>query len=194
MARDRSSRPEAKPHRLFLAVEIPERAQDAVDAAILPWREALPMARWAPRVNRHVTLKFLGPTWPRLVGFVEAAAAEAAARSGAFDLRLAGVGRFPERGKARVLWVRVHDDGGALAGLAAALDAALAREFAPETRPFSAHLTVARSNPALAVPDTWTDTPVEAVGWRVEALTLFESHLQRPHARYESRRKFQVGG
>ena len=68
MARDRSARPEAKPLRLFVAIEVPDGAKDAVARAFAPWREAHPRARWTPRENQHVTLKFLGRTWPRLSG------------------------------------------------------------------------------------------------------------------------------
>jgi hypothetical protein len=42
MARDRAARPEAKPLRLFVALDIPEGVKDAVEAAFAPWREAFP--------------------------------------------------------------------------------------------------------------------------------------------------------
>ena len=67
MARDRASRPDAEPQRLFIAVSIPPAVADAVGAAIEPWRETFPKARWVPRGNWHVTLAFLGATNPRLV-------------------------------------------------------------------------------------------------------------------------------
>ncbi len=185
MASQRADRPEAKSRRLFVAVEIDEAAQDAIDAAIEPWRALFPKARWSPRANRHVTIRFLGPVWPRLVDDVEdAVVATAAAAAVPFGLALAGFGRFPDRGKARVLWIGPDDPAGALPALAAGLQERLPREFPPETRPFSAHMTVARSDP-LDLPATWLETPVRAVTWRVDHLTLFESHLERPHARYE---------
>ena len=42
MARDRATRPEAKPLRLFVAIEVPDAAKDAVEAAFAPWREIIP--------------------------------------------------------------------------------------------------------------------------------------------------------
>ena len=192
MARDRAARPDARSHRLFVAVEVSEEAQRAVDLAIAPWREVLPQARWTPAGNRHVTVKFLVAVWPRLLDGVEETVASVAAGSGAFEVGLDGLGRFPSRGKARVLWAGLDDRAGGLAALAAAVNAALAPAFAPETRPFAAHLTVARSNPPLAVPDGWESTAVEPVTWRADHLVLFESHLERPHARYESRRTYDL--
>jgi RNA 2',3'-cyclic 3'-phosphodiesterase len=185
MARDRASRPEAKSRRLFVAVEIPEEAQRAVDVAIAPWKEEMPQARWSPPENRHVTAKFLGAVWPRLIDTVFERVAAVAKGATAFRLTLVGLGRFPERGNARVLWAGLEDPTNGLAGLASALDAALAPDVAPETRPYHPHLTVARSNPPVAVPEGWIETWVSPISWTVERLVLFESHLQRPHARYE---------
>lgn len=185
MARDRGSRPGARPHRLFVAIEIPPAAQVAVDEAVAPWREAFPRARWAPPENRHVTLKFLGPTYPRLLERVRTQAGEVAASCAAFDAGLTGLGAFPSRGRARVLWVGLDDDAGRVTALVDALDAALAADFPPESRSFHPHLTVARSDPPLALPEAFAQTPVAPVAWRVERLVLFESHLHRPAARYE---------
>ena len=66
MARDRAGQPEARSLRLFVAFDVPAEAADAVELAIQPWRSVFERARWVPRDNWHVTLKFLGQTWPRL--------------------------------------------------------------------------------------------------------------------------------
>src|SRR5438093_1373098 len=81
MARDRASRPEAKPLRLFVAVDVPEGVRDRVQDAVGPWRERLSRARWVPKQNQHVTLKFLGSTWPRLVEWVTETVEAVARRS-----------------------------------------------------------------------------------------------------------------
>lgn len=186
MARAREKRPDAKKRRLFVAIEISDEAHDVVDRAIEPWRDGFPRARWVPRENRHVTMKFLGSTFPRLVDQVFEAVTTAAASSAPLRVTLGGLGRFPERGKARVLWVGLEDEPqGALTALADAVQDAMPREFPPEKRAFSAHLTVARSDPPLAVPASFAATAVEPVTWVVDHLTLFESHLRRPAPVYE---------
>ena len=73
MARDRASREGARSLRLFVAVEVGVEAMDAVAAAIAPLRERFPRARWVPRENWHVTVKFLGQTYPRMLGRVRIA-------------------------------------------------------------------------------------------------------------------------
>ena len=88
MARDRAARPEAKPLRLFAAVDVPVDVKDGLLEALAPFRDRIPGARWTQPSGWHVTLKFLGSTWPRLVDVVEEAVASAAAEGEAFESAL----------------------------------------------------------------------------------------------------------
>lgn len=185
MARDRASRPEAKPQRLFVAVTIPHHAADAVETAIESWREAFPSARWVPRQNWHVTLKFLGSTYPRLVPWVRERLGAVASETPAFETRLRGLGAFPSARRARVLWAGLDDDEGSMATLAAALSEALAREFPPEARAFSAHVTVARSDPPLGLPPAFAETPLVSRPLAIDEIVLMRSHVRRPAPVYE---------
>jgi RNA 2',3'-cyclic 3'-phosphodiesterase len=194
MARDRASRPEAKPLRLFVAIEIPTDVKAAVSAVVEPWRREFPNARWVPPENWHVTLKFLGSTWPRLVAWTEEAIGATAAAAEPFDTRVTGVGAFPGPGRARVVWVGLDDAGGAMAALAESLDAALEEEFEREKRAFRAHLTVARSEPPLHLPEAFSETPLQSERFGVDRLILFRSHLRRPAPRYEPMKAYGLGG
>ena len=194
MARDRASRPEAKPLRLFVAIELPEHAKARVAEAFAPWRGSFPKARWAPRENWHVTLKFLGSTWPRLVGWVQEGVTSIAAEHSRFETRLTGVGAFPSAGSARVLWAGLDDHVGRMAELSLALDAALAQEFKPESRSFRPHLTVARSEPPLHLPDGFATAILESDPFPVDHVTLFQSHFRRPAPIYDPLASFPLGG
>ena len=176
--------PEAAPLRLFVAVEIPEDVKRTVASAIAPWHERFPKARWPPQENWHATLVFLGRTWPRLRPWVEEQVAAVAHRTVPFEARIEGLGAFPSPRRARVLWAGIAGDG-APAALAGAVAAALADEFPPESRPFHAHLTVARSDPPIALPDEFALTPLASEPFRVDRLVLFQSHLRRPAPVYE---------
>jgi 2'-5' RNA ligase len=193
MARDRASRPEAKPLRLFVALEIPDQAKDVVEAAFAPWRDVFPNARWVPRENMHVTLKFLGRTWPRLTDWVPEQIEDAVAELEPFGSRLLGAGSFPSAKRGRAIWAGFDDDEGRMRELAGAIDRALEDEFEPEKRPFHPHLTVARSDPPLKLPATYVSTPLESEPWLVDQVTLFRSHLQRPAPRYEPIARFGIG-
>ena len=194
MARDRATRPEARPLRLFVAVTVPAAAEADVDAAVAPWRSTFPRARWVPSENRHVTLKFLGRTYPRLVGWVHERLAEAAGGLAPFTTRVAGLGCFPSPGRARVLWAGLDDAEGRWAALARAVDDALAREFEPERRAFAPHLTVARSEPPLRLSEDVAATSLGSDPFEVGEIVLFRSHLRRPAPVYEALGRFPLSG
>jgi 2'-5' RNA ligase len=194
MARDRAARPEAKPLRLFVAVEVPEKVKDAIEEAFQPWREEFPRARWAPRENWHVTLKFLGRTWPRLADWVPQQVEAAASGVEPFHTRVTGVGGFPSPAKARVVWAGLDDENGRAAGLAASIEGGLLEEFPAEKRVFHPHLTVARSDPPVKLPPEFAETPLLTEGWEVDQVVLFRSQLRRPAPLYEPLARFPLGG
>lgn len=166
-----------------MAVEVAESVHDAIDAAVAPWRERYPRARWVPRENRHITLKFLGATWPRLVEWLTETVGGVAARHEPFEVAVGGLGAFPNARRARVLWAGLEEDG-AMAWIASDLDDRLAKEFVPEKRPFTPHLTIARFEPQVEF-DGLDAARLEAGSFRVDRLVLFRSHLRRPAPIYE---------
>ena len=194
MARDRAARPEAKPLRLFVAVEVPDRAKESVEEAFRRWRVEFPKARWAPRENWHVTLKFLGRTWPRLADWVPQRVEAAARDVEPFRTRITGVGGFPSPTKARVLWAGLDDEDGRAGGLAARIEGGLLEEFPAEKRAFHPHLTVARSDPPVKLSPEFAGTPLVTEDWEVDHVVLFRSHLRRPAPLYEPLALFPLGG
>ncbi len=186
MARDRSSRPGATPLRLFVATDVPEDVRAHVETAVAPIRARHPKARWVPSRNQHVTLKFLGSTWPRLVERVISTVREVAGAHAPFETRVAEVGAFPSPRRARVLWVGLEDPAGRLAAIAGDLDAALAEDFRPERRAFTPHLTVARFDPPVPLEEDLPGIDVRSRPFAVEHLVLYRSHLQRPAPVYEA--------
>jgi 2'-5' RNA ligase len=134
--------------RLFVAIDLPASALAAISA----WQERELAPRQEVRVNRslHLTLCFLGSTPLEAVPELEAAL-------GALPLRPATVSLgeplfLPQRGKRRVVALELVAAGGAPGGLErlraiqADVSAALAAtgHYAPENRPWLAHVTVAR--------------------------------------------------
>ena len=192
MARDRAARPEATPLRLFVAVDVPMDVRVAIVRAIEPFRETFPKARWVPIENWHVTLKFLGRTWPRLVERVHDRVREVSASHDAFTVRVAELGAFPTLRRARVVWAGLADPSARLAELSLALDAAMATEFPPEKRALTPHLTVARSDPPIALPDGFGDAVPASEPFAIDRLILYRSHLRRPAPLYEALETFQL--
>jgi 2'-5' RNA ligase len=193
MARDRASRPEAKPLRLFVAFDVPPEVRDAAEASVGPWRERFPRAKWVPKQNQHVTLKFLGSTWPRLVPWVHGTVAAVAQAHAPVPTRVLGLGAFPNARRARVLWIGLDDTARGLARIAAALDESLSREFAPEKRGFTPHLTVARFDPPVELEGLEDADPVSEA-FEIDRIVLYRSHLRRPAPVYEELGTFALGG
>jgi 2'-5' RNA ligase len=191
MARDRASRPEAKPLRLFAAVEIPEEIRSALAEAVSPVHERFPKARWVPIQNQHVTVKFLGSTYPRLVDWVTETVSSVAHEHEPLETRVEGLGAFPNARRARVLWAGLDDAERRLARMAASLDEALAKEFAPEQRAFTPHLTVARFDPPVGLEPL--EVAFESEPFEIDRLVLFRSHLRRPAPVYEPIGLFPLG-
>lgn len=99
-----------------------------------------------PAAQRHLTLRFFDELPEDRVEDVRGAAGAAAAGASCFDLELEGVGCFPSRGPAKVVWVGCGAGREALVALAEAISLALfSRGFPGDTRPFSSHLTLARA-------------------------------------------------
>jgi len=96
-----------------------------------------------PAAQRHLTFHFFDELPEDRVEDVRGAAA--AGMSG-FDLELEGLGCFPERGPAKVVWVGCGAGRETLVALAEAISRALVgRGFPGDARPFSPHLTLARA-------------------------------------------------
>lgn len=193
VTRERSSRSGSGSLRLFVAVKVADPACDAAESAIARWRSQLPEARWVPRANWHVTISFLGATPPTLVPWVCERLADAVATASPIETNVRALGAYPSTRRARVLWAGLDDAGGGLAALASAVRAALAREFPPERRAFSAHLTVARGDPPLRLPESFGATPLESERFTIDELMLMRSHLRRPAPVYEQIEVFPLG-
>ncbi|MDP9066820.1 MAG: RNA 2',3'-cyclic phosphodiesterase [Actinomycetota bacterium] len=178
--------------RLFLAAPVPEEQLAWVEEQVEPLRALWPGARWTPRPNQHVTLKFLGSTAPELLDELTAACAEVAAAHSPAALVLSGLGAFPSSRRARVLWVGIEDPAAVLGSLAGALDSALGPlGFASETRRFTAHLTLARFKTPQRLDPLPSVAPAPGE-FTLSAFDLWRSHLSPRGATYERLERFRL--
>ncbi len=130
--------------RTFVAVELSDAIRRRLGEAQERLRSARCAVKWVKPELMHITLKFLGEIEEGVIAGIEGAMASAAEGIAPFDLTVAGLGAFPERGAPRVLWAGVRDNG-SLAILNRRLEDGLERlGFARESRPFSPHLTIGR--------------------------------------------------
>jgi 2'-5' RNA ligase len=183
--------------RLFVGIELPDDVKRAAGAAadrirsqfetIAP-RVAL---RWVDPANLHVTLWFLGEV-ADVRGRDVFDALNEPFPMGSFGLGFGGVGMFPSAGAPRALWLGIRSGASELAALYAHAGTRLVPlGFAPEKRPYSAHLTIARfksirRSDVSVVRQVVAGASVSIAETRISAVTLFRSHLSPKGSRYES--------
>lgn len=197
MSPARETIPEAKPLRLFVAADVPDDVKSELETGVTQYRHRIPGARWTQQSGWHVTLKFLGRTWPRMLDPLGEAMADAAGSGGPFDSALTELGAFPSARRARVVWAGLSDPDGRFAAIAARLDEVLAEDFAAEERAFTPHLTLARLNPTRDISEFAPDlvgAPVPSRPFAVDSLVLYRSHPGPGGASYEALSRVVLSG
>lgn len=146
--------------RLFAALDVP----DEIAALLLPLQKGVTGAKWRPRENLHVTLRFFGDVVEPLADEIDAALDLIAGAHAPFDIRLKGAGAFGGADP-HAIWMGVGESA-PLNKLAEECERAARRAgLAPEPRKFQPHITMAY----LAGAD------LSAVQNFVSRLSLFES-------------------
>ena len=178
--------------RLFVALAVPEAELAKVEAATAELKEQLRGARWVPRANQHVTLKFLGATSSDRLDAVARVCALVARSHSSGHARLSHLGAFPSARRARVLWVGLEDP----ARLPGRLADDLADAFEPlgygrENRPFTPHLTLARFKDPRPLP-ALPELPGRLEPFPISEIELFSSRLHPGGARYELIERFPL--
>ncbi len=178
--------------RLFVALELPSAAREA----LARWRASIfsevPGLRPVRPEDLHATLCFLGS---RPVGDIDAISAACGVLAGEPVLESAfGEGLWLPARRPRVLAVALRDDDGVLAGVQSALSRALVAGgwYAPESRPFLAHVTVARVGRDVRVRRVKLPAP-PAIEVRCSQVTLYRSRLGSGGARYEALASVSLG-
>ena len=192
-------------YRLFISINLPPdllAALTQVQDDLKRQLAAYPL-RWSRPQGIHLTLKFLGNTDPARVQAIVGAIAAASAGVAPFDIGIGGLGCFPNPRTPRVLWVGVEEPTGALARLAADVDEQMAAlGWQREKRPFSPHLTLARTRKdilstqrrALGEALAALRYPVDLGHFRAEHVHLMRSQLHPGGAIYTSLARVALGG
>ena len=190
--------------RAFIALELPESAREALGGV---QKQLSPAGgkdvKWVRPEGIHLTLKFLGNIDEAQVEKVAQETAQAAAGCPPLTLKMKGVGAFPGVSRPRVVWVGLTGDVERLARLAADLEGRLSRlGFAPEGRPFTAHLTLGRVKEfgrARGAKSALGEAIVNLSGLDIEEfqateLILFRSELKPGGAVYTRLRSTHLAG
>jgi RNA 2',3'-cyclic 3'-phosphodiesterase len=186
--------------RLFIGVELDAQCRDAAIATANELRSQLGGGaswKWVSSENMHVTVRFIGHVPNERVAEVLAAIAPPLLVE-PFDLLLGGLGVFPPAGPPRVLWIGLDHGLESLRAMHAEFNRRLADlGFEPESRAFSAHVTLARARDARSrgggdvrkVVSQITCVPARC---RVSHATTFESRPSTRGPQYVSLAQTQL--
>jgi 2'-5' RNA ligase len=175
--------------RLFVGIALPENIVDR----LMDLQTGLPDARWVEADNLHITLRFIGEVDEGKAADIDEMLSEI--RAPAFDVSVAGTGRFGDRRRVRSVWVGVEPTPD-LQHLHDKVESACVRAgLPPEGRKFRPHVTLARfSGNASSAADAMV---AEYTGWvggdfHIEEFTLFSSRLGRHGAQYTRERDYSL--
>lgn len=184
--------------RAFLAIELPLDLREGLAAIQQDLRRRLERAvdrqvrvRWVRPASLHLTLKFLGDMLEETIQPLHTGIKQVAADHRTIQIPLERLGTFPRPQQPRVLWAgpserwEQGDEALRLAMLHRAIeDCCQAAGFAPEGRPLSPHLTLARIKEgekqvgqALAQ-SAVMDRPLTVGAFPIEAIVLMKSELR----------------
>ena len=195
--------------RCFIALPLPSPAREALARALSPIRGRWPRLRWVGSEGYHLTLAFLGEIGEQAVEQARRAVRAAAAGERSFRLSFSDYGFLPPRGAPRVFIAEVEEEpAGASARLYRRVFEALEADtrgaaspaglgtvpagspFALDSRPYRAHVTLARMNPGAPGPDRAAlgrysaDAAFPRTPWTIDRCVLYKSDLRRGGAVY----------
>lgn len=185
-------------YRLFIAVKIAEDLGKNLVEVQKQLQKIVSEVKWTREDQFHITLKFLGEVPSSRVQEIAEQLLRVGQKTQPFEIELKGAGAFPNPFKPRVLWVGLERGEEEMTHLAQAVDQALQTlGFAPEDRPFKAHLTLGRPRVVkenLKLAQALQNLEALPLGrMRVNTLILYRSILKPEGPEYTPLVKVSLG-
>ena len=132
--------------RSFIAIDLPAGVRAELTSLEEDFKARRhPFVKWVDPESMHLTLKFLGNVAADSIPQIVEAMSRVTRSRSTFKMQVADTGAFPNWQRPQVVWVGVGGELDKLNSLQKGLESALSPlGFPPESRPFSAHLTLGR--------------------------------------------------
>lgn len=132
--------------RTFIAIEFSESLKEEISEIQKSLKGELSKLKWVSKDNFHLTLKFIGDVESKRIPKLTEGLKRAVQGREPFMINLAGLGGFPKIHFPKVVWIGVNQGREGLVQLQKLVeDDLVAQGFDREVRPYSPHLTLARS-------------------------------------------------
>ena len=188
---------------MFIAAPIPPPAKLVLTKVIEGLNRKIPKGvRWVNPEGIHLTIKFLGNIMPEGVDKITEAMGRSAAEVSPFEVRLWGLGTFPNEKKPRVLWAGMEGEIDRLRELQEKTEGALETlDYPIDRRSFNPHLTLGRVRDQVdeqtrrGIGLVLSSEKLEASEpWLVESVELIQTHFGRGGATYTTLAKVMLKG
>ena len=131
--------------RAFLAIELDQPSREYVRVVSERLRSSRSDVSWVKASNAHITLKFLGDISLSMKDSIEKSIKSIVLSHNSFELRLRGLGAFPNVVRPRVVWIGIQDRSNSMRMLFDKLEPVFeSLDFPRERRAFNPHLTLGR--------------------------------------------------
>jgi RNA 2',3'-cyclic 3'-phosphodiesterase len=175
--------------RAFIALDLPPGVYRALTGLQQEWQRTSAPVSWIKPESIHLTLKFLGNIANEQVAEIQPLLQKVAVNTAPFRLQPLGCGAFPSIKQMRVVWVGLQ---GAVEELLkfqkSVEDTLVSLGFAPEDRPYRAHLTLGRvkgrRHLQLLQEAVLRRQDFQAEAFDVTEVVLYRSELRPEGARY----------
>ncbi|CAB49026.1 RNA 2',3'-cyclic phosphodiesterase [Pyrococcus abyssi] len=181
--------------RAFIAIDVSEEVRDSLIKAqeFIGTRDA--KIKFVERENLHITLKFLGEIDEATAQEIKEILAEIAKRHKKHEVRVKGIGVFPNPNYIRVIWAGVENDE-EIRKIAEEIDKALSKLGFKREEKFIPHVTIGRVKfvkDKLGLAEKLRELSNEDFGtFRVEAIELKKSTLTPKGPIYETLARFEL--
>jgi len=166
----------ARTTRTFIAVAVPETLGQKLTRLQTLLAPELPGARWSETSPFHLTLAFLGDVADTDLNDVCSATTSAVSALPTFDLRLEGLGAFPDPARPRVVWVGAIGPGVApLEALQQKVAEAVRDAGYPPDDRFHPHVTLGRLKPGRGTSPDMTALVKHYRTWSPGSFTVAEA-------------------
>lgn len=183
---------------MFIAIELPESVRSEIGALVQSFRKHGADVKWVEARSLHLTLKFLADVDDSKQGALHDALLPVPLSLAPFQLRLSGIGGFPDSGRPKVFWIGADEGEKHVRQLAASIESVLGPAgFARESRPFQVHLTIGRVRSAKNLAPLLGEIKrmpfSSAHHFEVDHLNLYRSTLTSEQPIHEVIEKFPFG-
>lgn len=176
--------------RLFIAVEVEKELKDKILDIQGRFRKIDADIKYVEPENLHYNIKFLGEITENKVEMIKKTLENAVKPFEKFKIHIFGLGAFPSKNYAKVLWIGIKEGKQELIGLAKEVDRQLGSiGIKQESREFQPHLTLGRVKSGrnkenlLKIMNELENIDIGII--KAEKIILFKSELTQKGPIYE---------